>query len=175
MMGRLRHGVRTGRYTADFPDETVVFLIGMRINRLASVRQWLPTFLAMPKMLRELAERPEAGMLGARSYVSGRVVMVVQYWSSMDALLTYASDRESQHLPAWKAFNQRARAATGVVGIFHEAYTVSTGTAHTVYSGMPQFGMGLATSSPPANLHRAARGDDPTGVRGTRGMSWAQD
>ena len=37
------------RFRADFPEGTVVFLIGMRINDLRRVREWLPVFMAMPK------------------------------------------------------------------------------------------------------------------------------
>jgi hypothetical protein len=75
----------------------------------------------------------------------------------MDKLMAYASSRDAEHLPAWKGFNQRARNADGAVGIFHEAYEVAPGAAHAVYSGMPLFGMGLATASPPAYAYHAAR------------------
>jgi len=149
--------VRVGRYMADFPEGTVVFLIGMRINALLQIRQWWPVLMAMPRMLRELGRQPDLGLLGARTYLSGRVVLVVQYWESMDKLMAYASSRDAEHLPAWKGFNQRARNADGAVGIFHEAYEVAPGAAHTVYSGMPLFGMGLATASPPAYAYHASR------------------
>ena len=42
------------RMTARIDGELVVFLIGMRINRLWKVHKWLPVFLGMPKMLKEL-------------------------------------------------------------------------------------------------------------------------
>ena len=35
-------------------DGLVVFLIGMRINKWWKIHQWLPVFLAMPKMIKEL-------------------------------------------------------------------------------------------------------------------------
>jgi hypothetical protein len=53
------------RFRADFPPGTVVFLIGMRINRWRSPRSWLPAFGAMPRMLRELSAPPELGFLDA--------------------------------------------------------------------------------------------------------------
>jgi hypothetical protein len=43
-----------GRYRADFPEGTVVFLIGMRINSLRRIREWWAPFMAMPKMIAEL-------------------------------------------------------------------------------------------------------------------------
>ena len=46
------------RVTAEIEGDFVVFLIGMRINKLWKVRKWLPVFVAMPRMLRELEARP---------------------------------------------------------------------------------------------------------------------
>lgn len=141
-------GVRTGRWRADFPAGTVVFLIGMRITSFWRVWDWLPVFVAMPGMIRELSQHPELGLLGARSWMSWRLTMVQQYWASMDQLMAYAADREAQHLPAWRAFNRRARSGRSV-GIWHEAYIVQPDGAHVVYVNMPPFGIGEATSLVP--------------------------
>jgi Domain of unknown function (DUF4188) len=54
-----------GRYTARIEEPFVVFIIGMRINKPLAVRKWLPTFLAISPMLRELYQHPEKGFLGA--------------------------------------------------------------------------------------------------------------
>lgn len=137
-----------GRRTADTAprDEIVVFLIGMRVNRLWQVRRWLPVFAAMPRMIRELAADPSRGMLGRpRTFVSGRVVLLVQYWRSFEDLERYARDPQAQHLPAWRAFNRRIR-DNGSVGIFHETYRVAAGDAETVYANMPEFGLAAATA-----------------------------
>jgi hypothetical protein len=56
------------RMTAAIEDEVIVFLIGMRINRLWKVHKWWPIARAMPRMLRELAASPDSGFLGF-SYV----------------------------------------------------------------------------------------------------------
>jgi hypothetical protein len=133
------------RHRADFPDGTVVFLIGMRINRLRSVRAWLPVFTAMPKMLKELFRHPELGLLEARSTWAGRNFTVIQYWESMDKLMTYAASRDHAHLPAWKAFNRMTQEAGDAVGIWHEAYEASPQRSHIVYRSMPPIGMGKAT------------------------------
>lgn len=138
-------GVKRGRTRADFPPGTVVFLIGMRVNSFRSVRNWLPVLAAMPKMLGELFRNPELGLLGARTWVGWRVVMVQQYWESMDALMSYAAARDSEHLPAWRAFNRRSR-GSAATGIWHEAYTVDPATSHIVYANMPPFGMAEATN-----------------------------
>jgi hypothetical protein len=49
------------RVCAEVEGEIVVFLIGMRINKLRKVWKWLPVRSAMPKMLSELAAHPELG------------------------------------------------------------------------------------------------------------------
>jgi hypothetical protein len=70
-------------------EPVVVFLIGMRVNRWWKVRQWLRTARAMPRMLRELAEHPELGLLGGHSWF-GRTTILVSYWKSVDHLFAYA-------------------------------------------------------------------------------------
>ena len=76
----------TKRQTANVEEPVVAFLIGMRVNALLRFWEWLPVAAAMPRMLRELGAHPELGMLGARTFVSGRVILVVQYWRSFEQL-----------------------------------------------------------------------------------------
>src|SRR6266571_4170144 len=52
------------RMSAEMEGEFVVFLIGMRINKPWKIHKWLPVFLAMPRMLKELEAHPESGFLG---------------------------------------------------------------------------------------------------------------
>jgi hypothetical protein len=138
-----------GRFTALIEKPVVLFLIGMRFNRLLAVQKWFPVALAMPRMLAELAKRPEAGLLYQRSYISGRVVLVQQYWQSFDKLLAYAHDKSAEHFPAWAAFN-RAVGKDGTVGIWHETYLVEPGKYECFYGNMPRFGLGAAASHVPA-------------------------
>jgi hypothetical protein len=133
------------RRTARIEGEFVVFLIGMRVNRWWKFWQWMRVAAAMPRMLRELAEHPELGFLGAESWF-GRTTVMVSYWKSMDHLLAYAKSRTAQHLPAWKAFNQ-AIGTNGDVGIWHETYKSRPGDYENVYVNMPPFGLGLAGES----------------------------
>ena len=53
------------RMTVQMDGDFVIFLIGMRINRWWKIHKWLPVATAMPKMLKELAAKPESGFLGA--------------------------------------------------------------------------------------------------------------
>jgi hypothetical protein len=130
------------RMTARIEGEFVVFLIGMRINRWWKPHRWLPVAFAMPRMLRELAQKPELGFLGSETW-PGRTVIVLQYWRSMDQLLAYAKSRDAEHLPAWRAFNKRV-GTNGDVGIWHETYRVREGDYENIYVNMPRFGLGKA-------------------------------
>ena len=56
------------RMTSRIDGKFVVFMIGMRINHPWRPDRWLPTALAMPRMVRELAAHPELGCLGAESW-----------------------------------------------------------------------------------------------------------
>ncbi len=126
------------RMTAELGGDFVVFMIGMRVNQPWKVSAWLPVFLAMPRMLAELAQHPELGLLGGR--FAGTTL--IQYWRSAEHLNAYAQSRQHQHLPAWRAFNQNARKAGSAVGIWHETYRVAAGEYETVYVNMPAFGLG---------------------------------
>lgn len=132
----------TQRHMAHVQGPVVTFLIGMRIRAFWRIWEWLPVMLAMPAMQRELATRKELGLLGTRTYVSGRVILLVQYWQSFAQLEQYARDPAHAHLPAWRKFNQRARRSAGAVGIFHETYTVGPGSVESIYVDMPEsFGL----------------------------------
>ncbi len=65
------------RVCAEVEGDIVVFLIGMRINKLWKVWKWLPVLTAMPRMLKELAAHPELGLLSARSQFGLRNLAVL--------------------------------------------------------------------------------------------------
>ena len=143
------------RITAAIEGDFVVFLIGMRINKLWKVWKWLPTFVAMPRMLRELEQSADSGFLGANQYIgSPRRPMLVQYWRSFEQLETYARSRDAGHWPAWVAFNKRV-GSNGDVGIWHETYLVPAGRYDCVYNNMPPIGLGMATTLVPAAGRKA--------------------
>ena len=140
------------RMTARIDGDFVLFLIGMRFNQPWKVHKWLPVVSSMGRMLRELQSKPELGLLHQDIWVA-RTIMQVQYWRSMDHLLDYAKNRDSQHLPAWRAFN-KAINNNGSVGIWHETYAVTEGSYENIYANMPPFGMGLAGTLEPVRGKR---------------------
>jgi hypothetical protein len=134
--------IMPGRATARIAGDFVVFLIGMRINRLWKVGKWWPVARAMPRMLRELQTAPpDTGFLGYTRL--GRATLV-QYWRSFDHLERYAHRRDRLHWPAWVEFNQRMKDSRGDVGIWHETYRVRAGEYETIYRGMPRHGLAKA-------------------------------
>jgi hypothetical protein len=136
-------GIIDRRVCAEVEGEFALFLIGMRVNRPWKLWTWLPVASAMPRMLAELARRPELGLLHARSHFGFPNVMVVQYWRSFEHLEAYARNRQAAHLPAWRAFNQ-AIGSNGDVGIWHETYRIARGQYETIYNNMPPYGLGAA-------------------------------
>jgi hypothetical protein len=148
--------IQNGRMTHQHDGPIGVFLIGMRFNRLHRPDQWVPPFLAMPKMLTELyrnkaaasaGDAEDLGFLGARTLMGGKGVTVIQYWRSVEDIYRYASAPDHEHRPAWTAFNAAARKAQGVVGIWHETFAVPAGAHESVYVGTPVMGIADATAS----------------------------
>jgi hypothetical protein len=132
-----------GRYTAQSDESFVVFLIGMRVNKLFALGNWMKVAAAMPPMIAELKRDPTLGMLHSEYFVYWRGVGVLQYWRSFEQLHAYAHNRNAAHLPAWAEFNRRI-GGNGVVGIWHETYTVAPRQYETFYANMPRFGLGAA-------------------------------
>lgn len=127
--------------------ELVVFHIGMQINRWWRPDLWVPVFAAMPRMLRELSVDADSGLLGFELLVGAGGPYVVQYWSSIDKLYSYASRPTQEHRPAWSRFNRMARKAPGAVGIWHETFLVER--AESIYVSTKPMGLPKATALVP--------------------------
>lgn len=134
-----------GRWTHEHEGEIVVFLIGIRANKWWRVRTWWPSFIAFPRMLAELRRNPAQGFLGGSTQLGANGVMMIQYWSSVDDLYGYASDRSGTHPSVWKAYFGRARQDPRAAGIWHETYVIPAGGTETVYDDMPLMGLAAAT------------------------------
>jgi hypothetical protein len=137
-----------GRYAAQSNEPFVVFLIGMRVNRIFALRSWTRVAQAMPPMIAELKRNPALGLLHAEFFTYWRGVGVIQYWRSFELLHAYAHARNAAHLPAWAEFNRRI-GGNGSVGIWHETYTVAPGQYESIYANMPRFGLAAAAEHVP--------------------------
>jgi hypothetical protein len=138
-----------GRYTAQIEGPFVVFIIGMRVNKLWALHKWLPVARAMGPMIEQLLAQRDLGLLHAQTYLYWRGVSLIQYWRSFEHLERFARDPGLSHLSAWKQFN-RAVGANGSVGIWHETYTVQAGQYECVYGNMPRMGLAVAGEHMPA-------------------------
>ena len=143
------------RMAADIEGDFVVFLIGMRVNKLWKFGKWWPVANAMTVMLKELHARPseETGFLGHQSL---SMFNMAQYWRSFDQLEDYARSKVAEHWPAWVEFNRKMKGARQDVGIWHETYLVRAGEYEAIYSGMPEMGLGKVSSLVPATGKREA-------------------
>lgn len=125
------------RIAAKIEGDFVVFIIGARINRPWNLPKYLWFVTTMPKMLAELAARPESGFLGVERL---GLTTNIQYWRSFEQLTAYARDRDQTHYPYWVRFNKEI-ASNGDIGIWHEAYLVRAGEYEAVYNNMPALGL----------------------------------
>lgn len=140
------------RMTAQMDRDFVVFLIGMRINHPFRVRRWYSVVSAMRRMLHELYAHPDLGFVHHETGW-GRTLIQVQYWRSLEQLMGYAKARDSEHLPAWRAFNQTI-AKDATVVIWHETYVIQRGHSESIYHNMPPFGLGRVGELVPATGER---------------------
>lgn len=144
------------RITAETDENFVVFLIGMRINAWWKIHKWLPIAISMTKMLKELYRKPQLGLISHEQWF-GRTTMMIQYWKSFDQLEAYAKSRDTEHLPAWAAFNKKV-SNNGDVGIWHETYLISPQDYECIYNNMPAFGLAKAMKIVPAKgKYKSAR------------------
>ena len=141
--------VAPGRFTAQHDEPFVVYLLGMRINRLFAFSKWLSVARAIRPMMRTLSENPEKGYLGGRYFYYWREAGMIQYWRSYEDMERFARDPEDPHPGPWRRFNETV-SADGSVGIWHEAFLVERGRYETIYGNMPPFGLAQATRAVPA-------------------------
>lgn len=143
------HGVVSGRSTARTDEPFVVFVMGVRVNRIFALRAWIGVMLSLRSMLHELHEKPETGFLGGHTHFCWRGVTLFQYWNSYEDLEKYSRNPSEGHMPGWQKFNRRVRKG-GAVGLWHEAYLVDPGCYEAVYADVPVSGLAKATKHIPA-------------------------
>ena len=149
--------INAERVIGTIEGDFVVFLIGMRVNKLWRPDKWVPTAKAMVGMLKELySAGPESGFLGHQPLSTFNMA---QYWRSFDHLEAYARAKDQAHWPAWVDFNRRMKSGRGDVGIWHETYLVPAGRYETVYSGMPDFGLAKAAARVPVTERNTSARD----------------
>ena len=149
--------INAERVIGTIEGDFVVFLIGMRVNKLWRPDKWVPTAKAMVGMLKELySAGPESGFLGHQPLSTFNMA---QYWRSFDHLEAYARANDHAHWPAWVDFNRRMKSSRGDVGLWHETYLVPAGQYEAIYSGMPDFGLAKAAARVPVTERNTSARD----------------
>lgn len=147
--------INKGRFTAEIEGDFVVFIIGAKSNPLRLIRglRDLGGNKGMKHMLDYLMDRPEKGLLGYTQLGTGAWV---QYWRSFEHLEAFAKDTEDPHLEVWRNYFKRV-GKSGRTGIWHETFLVRADEYEAVYTNMPDFGLGKATTVVPLAESNRAR------------------
>lgn len=141
--------VISDRFTTQMTEPFVVFLIGMRVNKVRQLSRWLQVANAFPPMVEVLKSHPEKGFLHGESFFRffPLTTIMVSYWRSMEDLEHFARAKDDPHLEAWRKFNQKI-GYDGSVGIWHETYYIEPGKYEAIYANMPMFGLAGASKNP---------------------------
>jgi hypothetical protein len=145
------------KFTVQTDQPFVVFLVGMRINRLRSFKKWRLVTSYFPRMISALEEHPETGFLGKEQFfrLFPITTLALTYWRTMDDLERFATGRGSIHVKGWQDFNKQI-GTDGSVGVWHETYVMEPGKHESLYVNMPLFGMSKAVpgvTDAVGNLH----------------------
>lgn len=145
----MEQGISVGRCTARRDEPFVVFMMGVRVNRLFAVWRWFSVLLSLRSMVRKISGTSGLGYLGGQTFYSWRTVTIMQYWESYEALERYARCPKQGHLPAWQRFNREVRGSKAI-GLWHEAYTIGSAEYDAIYTNVPVCGLAKATVHMPA-------------------------
>jgi hypothetical protein len=130
------------RNVADIEGDIVVYINGMRLNKLRALPKWLLAGRKLAKMFDRLEADPESGFLGYQPAFMGiRSGAAIQYWRSLEDLTQFARDPNDLHAPAWKWYNDEVDTGGGV-GFWAELYVVNASHYETFYRNMPPIGLG---------------------------------
>lgn len=136
-----------GRHAANPDSDIALFLIGLRVNRLTSLRNGLRVVTSMLRLLGDLRDDHDSGYRGHRILFgpTPREVMVLQYWASGEQLLAFATDPRHRHRAAWRDFEQMVRSSAGGIGLWHEIYRVPRDGISSFYRDIPPVGLAAIT------------------------------
>ena len=146
------------RMTAEIDGEYVVYINGMRLNKLRALPKYLRAGLKAGKMFKRLEADPDSGFLGyLPAYLGLRSGAVIQYWRSLEDIRRFAQDPDDLHVPAWRWYNEEA-SDTGGLGFWAELYVVEDGNFETFYRDVPPVGLGEHGRLVPMRDHRRRLG-----------------
>lgn len=108
--------IDTERTTAEIDGDFVIYINGMRLNKLRAVHKWLLAGRKLAKMFDRLEADPDSGLLGYQpAFMGVRSGAVIRYWRSLEDIRRFARDPDDLHVPAWKWYEE-AVGDSGEVG-----------------------------------------------------------
>lgn len=152
--------VEGNRMVADVEGDLVVYINGMRLNRLRpkAILKWIIAGRKLAKMFERLEADPDSGLLGYQPAFMGlRTGAAIQYWRSLEDLQRFARDRDDLHVPAWRWYNEKVT-ESGDVGFWAELYVLEDGDYETFFRNVRPVGLGAAAGLIPASDRRRRLG-----------------
>jgi hypothetical protein len=131
--------IHNGAFTAKTENGFVVFIIGVRLNKIFAFFKWLSVIKAMVPMIKELYQNPELGFIQEQTVIGWRTVTTIQYWRSYEQLEAYTYGKT--HSKAMKKFHQKI-GKSGAIGLYHETYKIEKD--ESLYINMPIYGLAKA-------------------------------
>ena len=147
------------RMAAEMDGGFVIYVNGMRLNKLRAFHKWLGAGLKAARMFERLEADPDSGFLGYQPAFKGlRTGAAIQYWRSLDDLKRFARDSGDFHVPAWQWYNEAVDPGGGV-GFWAELYVIEEDDYETFFRNMPRyFGLGRVADVVPMSDRRRRLG-----------------
>jgi Domain of unknown function (DUF4188) len=148
---------------AEMDDGFVIYINGMRLNKLRALPHWLLANWKVAKMFRELEADPDSGFLGYTPIFLGlRKGAAMQYWRSLEDLQRFATDPDGSHVPAWRWYNEKVDPDRGL-GFWAQLYVIDADSFETFFRNVPSIGVGKFATMVPMREHERRLGLSPDG------------
>ena len=132
------------RMIANLEGEFLVFVIELQVHKLWRFWQWYPAVKGMNRMLFELLENKEYGLLSFEYRFAMRQQFFLMYWRSYEHMHNWALSRDATHIEGWKMLNQLMRDHPDIIGFWHESFVVQPDQYESFYRNVPAVGLGQA-------------------------------
>jgi hypothetical protein len=155
---------------AEMDDGVVLYVNGIRLNRLRALPQWLLANWTIAKMFGELEAEPDSGFLGYTPIFLGlRKGATMQYWQSLEDFQRFATDPDGPHVPAWTWYDETVD-PDGGLGFWAELYVFDGDSFETFFRSVPPTGIVRVATMVPMRDHERRLGLSRDGRPG-RGAS----
>jgi len=129
---------------ADLEEEFLAFDIELQIQILLKFRKWYPAVQGMSKILTELLENKNYGLLNFEYWFAFRRQLFLMYWRSYEHMHDWVLNKTTSHIPGWKVLNQLMKDHPDIIGLWHESYVVHKYQYESFYHNVLTVGLGRA-------------------------------